>query len=354
MIALLVLPAMALADWSENFDSYAAGSQIVGQGGWEEWAAGSGGFVSNAQAKSTPNSLEIAAGSDVVHQYSGYTTGKWFYKTWHFIPSDMSGVTYFIMLNTYAYPSGPYFWSVQMGFDSSDGLIKADCGSSNQVANVRYLTGQWAEIRVYVDFDEDWCQVYYNGQLLDDPLLADHPTLGGGYTWTAGVFGADVGALNIGACDLFANGATPAYFDDMSLAPATIWADVKVNGSDTPGDITVGQKAKISCAFVAGDQLGNNGDVWIVLDTPLAGQLTWLSYDGVGGVGGTGWHTGYLNELVSGAIGNYFEIPLDWTMGNALKGNYKAFLAADGIANGRPDLQSVLIMDVVPFKVVQQ
>jgi len=354
MIALLILPAMALADWADDFDSYTLGD-LTGQGGWETWPGGTSGVVTDFVSRSASQSVDILAGlTDQVHTYEGYTSGKWFYTAWQFIPSDYTGTSYFILLNRWPDPvSGD--WSVQMTFNAANGLIEADLGASPRPPGyVRFVTGQWVEIRVYIDLDEDWCQIFYNGQLLDDPAVPDHPTLGGGYSWSGGVFGQGIGAVDIRAVDLFANDGSSVYYDDMSLEPATIWADVKVNGSDTPGNITVGQKAKISCAFVAADQLGNNGDVWIVLDTPLTGQLTWLSYDGVGGVGGTGWHAGYLNELVSGAIGNYFEIPLDWTMGNALKGNYKAFLAADGIANGRPDLGSVLIMDVVPFKVVSQ
>jgi hypothetical protein len=123
------------------------------------------------------------------------------------------------MLNTYSYPSGPYNWSVQVGFDPNDGLIHADCGSSTQVT-MPYLTDQWVEIRVDIDLDEDWTQIYYDGTLLDDPGLADHPTLGGGYSWTGGTFGQGGGVLDIAALDLFAYNATSVYYDDLCLEAA--------------------------------------------------------------------------------------------------------------------------------------
>ena len=132
--SLIMLTGTAAADWSDNFDSYATGSQIVGQGGWEEWGAGAGALVSGAYSLSDPNSVEVVGATDIVHQYPGYNTGHWTYTAWNYIPDDFvssgdpSG-SYFIMLNTYEPPT--YDWSVQMGFNSQDGMIHGDCGSSN-------------------------------------------------------------------------------------------------------------------------------------------------------------------------------------------------------------------------------
>src|SRR5205814_9027393 len=71
-----------------------------------------------------------------------------------------------------------------------------------------------------IDLDQDWCQFYYNGVLLDEPGLPDHPILGGGYQWSHGVFGQVGGMVNIAAVDLYANLATSAYYDDLSLHQA--------------------------------------------------------------------------------------------------------------------------------------
>ena len=74
----LALPAApALADFHDDIDSYAANSQIVGQGGWDEWSAGAGALVSNVQALSLPNSIDINGPSDLIHIYKGYTSGTW-------------------------------------------------------------------------------------------------------------------------------------------------------------------------------------------------------------------------------------------------------------------------------------
>ena len=213
------LPAMAVAQWSDNYDSYVLGSGLHGQGGWEGWEGDPqwDAYVTGAQFLSTPHSVDVDAAADIVQPFSGYTSGHWTFIAHQYIPGDLSGDTYFIMLNTYGL--WIHNWSVQVMFQSSTGLIECDCGASNNV-HLPYVPDTWAEIRVeiYLDPADDWVQVYYNGTLLDDPNLPDHPVLGGGYCWTGGVFGGGVGALDIGALDLFANGASSAYYDDLSLA----------------------------------------------------------------------------------------------------------------------------------------
>ena len=219
--SITLLTSFASAQWSENFDSYAATTQVVGQGGWEEWGPGAGAFVSNAQSRSPSNSIDIAGPSDLVHQYTGSTTGKWVYRAKQYIPSTMTGSTYFILLNTYAYPAGPYNWSVQVEFSVANG-IRGDFGSPTRAHNVvPMVTDAWADIQVLIDLDANWCQFYYNGVLLDEPNLPDDPALGGGYSWTGGVFGGGAGALNLAAVDLYANNATDCFYDDISLSQAT-------------------------------------------------------------------------------------------------------------------------------------
>lgn len=215
---VLLCASAATAQWSDNFDSYAASSQIVSQGGWEEWGPGAGALVSNAQALSGSNSVEITGATDLVHQYANYTSGKWVYRAMQYVPSTMTGQSYFILLNTYAYPTGPYNWSVQVKFDAAAGTVTADAGSLT-APSTALVTDQWVEIKVFIDLDLDWVQFYYNDVLIDDPALVDHPTLGGGYRWSYGVFGQGGGQLQIQAVDLYANLASSVYYDDMSLQP---------------------------------------------------------------------------------------------------------------------------------------
>ncbi|MEZ4642507.1 MAG: hypothetical protein R3E31_07165 [Chloroflexota bacterium] len=59
------------------------------------------------------------------------------------------------------------------------------------------------EIRIEIDLLNDTQEFYYNNVLLYSG------------TWSAEVSGG--GALSIAAVDLYANGASPIYYDDLSL-----------------------------------------------------------------------------------------------------------------------------------------
>ncbi|GAB4578791.1 MAG: hypothetical protein Fur0022_15280 [Anaerolineales bacterium] len=225
--------------WSDNFDSYPTGQNLHGVGGWKGWNndPGATAFTTAAQALSAPNSVDIVGAADLVHEYAGATAGQWTYTAWQYIPSTMTGQSYFIILNTYA-DNGAQNWSVQVTFD----------GATNQVTNTGVSGGtltliedQWVEIRVEIDLDANTQDFYYNNQLLYSG------------TWTEEVSGG--GALNIGAVDLFANNATSVYYDDLSLTgtvppPSTCdfpgnidWLSVSPTSGTTVGpgatDVTV-------------------------------------------------------------------------------------------------------------------
>lgn len=222
--ALLALCApVATAQWFEDFDSYTPSSQVVGQGGWEEWGPGSGALVTNARSRTPGNSIDINGPSDLVHQYSGINAGTWVYTAHQYIPTGATGSTYFILLNTYAYPSGPYSWSAQVLFNNTTGMASQRCGGTATIS-MPFVYDQWAEIKVVLHMDQDWVQIYYNGTLFDDPAVADHATLGGGYRWSLGDGGTNTtGVANFAAVDLFANNATSAFYDDISLVRQGSW-----------------------------------------------------------------------------------------------------------------------------------
>lgn len=227
-----------LVDWSDNFDSYAAGSQLIGQGGWEGWGnnPAAGALVSNAQSHSSPNSAAIVGDTDLVHQYSGYTSGVWNYTAWQYIPTDFSGESYFILMNQYTPAGGGTGnWSTQVHFQSATNLVIGDPGPGNPGGTLPLVKGQWVPIRVLIDLNADTQTFYYNNQVL--------------YTgsWTEGQSGG--GSLNIAAVDLYANSASVVYYDDLALtqaqgvacdAPDDIpWASVApLNGVTTPGATT--------------------------------------------------------------------------------------------------------------------
>jgi uncharacterized repeat protein (TIGR01451 family) len=88
-----------------------------------------------------------------------------------------------------------------MQFDSATTMVISEFENNA----LPYVVEQWAEIRIDLDLDNDTQSIYYNGQLLSTK------------SWIDGVSGG--GIANIGAIDLFANGSTSVFYDDISIVP---------------------------------------------------------------------------------------------------------------------------------------
>lgn len=211
-LAVMAVPAMA--DWSENFDSFPNGQQMHGVGGWTGWLGDptAGAILTNRYSQSAPNSVAITGLSDLVHPFTGYTTGSYTFTAWQYIPTSFTGQTYFILLNTY--PGAPdQNWSVQVTF--TGGMVTNEGASGGTLP---ILTNQWVELRLEIDLVNDMQTFYYGGNVLYSA------------TWTAEVSGG--GALEIAAVDLFANNASPVYYDTLSLV-----SDVIATESSTWGGV---------------------------------------------------------------------------------------------------------------------
>jgi hypothetical protein len=210
--------------WSDNFDSYTTGFQLDGQGGWSGWGNDptAGALTSDVQARSIPNSVDIFGDSDLIHPYSGSTTGVWIFTAWQYIPNDFAGTTYFILLNTYTDGETDTNWSTQVIFNSVSGELFNE-GPANGTLPI--IKGQWVEIRDEIDLDADTQTFYYGGEI----LFTD--------SWTEGMTGG--GALNIAAVDLFADGASSVFYDDVSLSQVMDipWLSSDPNsGTTMPGE----------------------------------------------------------------------------------------------------------------------
>lgn len=193
------------APWSDNFDSYATGSELIGQGGWEGWGGVGtvGALTSATQLRSAPNSVDIVGDTDLVHQYAGLTSGVWTYVAWQYLPTAVTTTTYFILLNTY--PATAFgHWSLQLCFDGAAGLLRddltGDCTASSTTPLVR---DQWVEIRAVIDLNANTQTVYYNGTLFYTAPWSTH-------------LGPE-GTVALRAVDLFANTASSTFYDDLSL-----------------------------------------------------------------------------------------------------------------------------------------
>ena len=106
------------ANWIDHFDTYLTGSQMHLQGGWKGWYNDplAGALTSSTQARSALNSVDIVGATDLVHEYTGFTAGTWTYTAWQYIPSSLTGTTYFILLNGYDDTGATNNWSTQVNF----------------------------------------------------------------------------------------------------------------------------------------------------------------------------------------------------------------------------------------------
>ncbi len=193
-VSALASPALGV-DFFDDFESYAPGSQIHGQGGWKGWGntAGAGAPVSSEYAYSGSNSVEIGGPADLVHEF-GAAGGLWEFSTMQYIPSGSSGTNWFILLNQYG-DAGPNDWSVQNQHNLGTGVIT----SSYHGITTPIVFDEWVEWKFEIDLDTNAVAEYYNGAVVSS------------YTWDDNTHGT------LMAVDLYGAGASPIYYDDVFL-----------------------------------------------------------------------------------------------------------------------------------------
>ena len=168
LISTVALPGAACAvsgqSMFDNFESYTLGT-VGGQGGWEGWTGNPvAGTVCTAQASSGTQSLEVVAGNDTVHPFSGVASGLWTLSMQQYIPSASSGSSWVILMNNYPTTLN---WSEQMLVDISGSLVGVfDGAGAQQGSTTTVLKDQWVDIRFEIDLDASSVTSYYNNTLL--------------------------------------------------------------------------------------------------------------------------------------------------------------------------------------------
>ncbi len=212
MAFVLVAASVSVADWSENFDSYADGSGLIGQGGWEGWDGETApdAYVTTTQFISAPHAIDIEPTTDVVQEFD-ITSGSWVITGWNYIPSGSTGDQFFILLTLY--DGGSSDWALQLKFDSSASLLTVTEGTAT--AAIVYDT--WVEVKVEISLGSNLQNIYYNGVFLET------------IDWSTS------GILELDALDLFSDGGSSIYWDNIelvesagALAPST-WAGIKTS-----------------------------------------------------------------------------------------------------------------------------
>lgn len=210
-VLLLIVPA-ASADWSDDFDSYALGSGLIGQGGWDGWegSAAADAFVTDVFVYSSPHSLASIPTTDVVQEFSE-TNGDWIMTGYMYIPTGSTGKQYFIMLNIYDGGTSTFDWSVQVEFDADAGTV-TDTMSGQIVAMIK---DAWTQIRVEIHLETCLYELYYNEILISS------------WVWQ------ESGVNEIAALDIFSDGGSTIFWDDLSLVSSggaleqTTWGHIK-------------------------------------------------------------------------------------------------------------------------------
>ncbi len=242
-IATVALAAGASAQsvFTDNFNSYAVGSAIDGQGGWHNWdgVPPSGLDVSVIQDNTTGfarsgHSVSVNSTtpayfntSDLVHQFTGATTGKHTMRAFNYCKTGSVDQWFWIIMSKYT-PVGPYAWSVQLHLNPTTLLWTVDAGTAN-TATGPIVLDTWVEVRSQIDLTANTVEVFYNN-------ISCAPA----YSWTGDIFGGNTGALDIVAVDLYHNpaavpGTSPIYFDDFGLTdgfpppPPTVYCTAKTN-----------------------------------------------------------------------------------------------------------------------------
>ena len=236
---------------NENFDSYAAGSNIGGQGGWEVWYTGGNNAPVEAgapAAASGANKLRLIAGSDIVHRFT-IDDGQWVFKIKTYVPSTSPpGVGGMVILLSQYGGDDKYAMQLALNDTTFTGTQQVPfmIESHWDGAVLPLVLNQWIEIRAEIDLVADTINTFYNNQPLGVNLV-----------WTNNNFASGIGITSIAAVDLWSDGTNAMYFDDVSLAPdAACYPDCNADGA-----LTVADFGCFQTKFVAGDPYADcNGD----------------------------------------------------------------------------------------------
>jgi hypothetical protein len=202
--------SLAQASFFDNFDSYALGG-MNGKGGWKGWdnvaAAANRAVVNTTFASSLPNSVNVSgttgSETDLVHQFSGYTSGLVVFTAKQYIPSSSTvGTSYFILLDIYN-DGGPYNWAMQTEFHLDTGLAYDSAISTSPNFNI--VRNQWVDLRYEIDLTANTVKGYYTA-------APNAPVLFVNRAWQSG------GVNAIAAIDLYSAVSNPVYYDDIQIS----------------------------------------------------------------------------------------------------------------------------------------
>ena len=193
ILAIICSPISAQTIWSDDFESYEAGSELTGQGGWSNWFSnvGTTGMVSDKYAFSGRNSLEVGLTTDTVQQWD-LRGGRYILTVRQYIPSGSSGTSIFALCSRYG--AGSQEMNLLTRYQLSSGTITSDRAG---LTSIQIIYDEWVEIKVIIDLDTRIVEEYYDAELI-----------------FRGIWSANNTWQNV---DIWSDGASPIYYDDFRL-----------------------------------------------------------------------------------------------------------------------------------------
>ena len=214
-------PATGIITWEgggaiffDNFDSYTAGEFLCTQTtDWVTWSGNVGGpddvIVVDELSLSGSNSIKIEGlDDDIVHLFGNLTTGVYEISHYQYLVPGYGG--YFNLLHEFTGDRTRTEWALEVYFGSV-GIGYINAGGLN-AATFTYTPGAWVECWTMVDLDNDWAEVWIDGNFVHE------------WQWSL-QFSGGAGMNMLGAIDIWAG--CPAgdlvmyYVDDVQHALAS-------------------------------------------------------------------------------------------------------------------------------------
>lgn len=214
--------------FEDNFDSYTAGMGIVAQNSeWSYWTSGTDtdGMVDDATAFSGSNSgLVDGTGTDLVLPIGPYNaSGKYDIKFKMNIEEGAGG--YFNVMHSWTATSTAYEWAVDVFFSSTGEVtwtVGAEAGGASQVT-----PGEWFDIQITADLDNDLGKLYLNGELLAS------------WQWSLNNADGTAGLNQLAAVDFYGTNDTTSgsgtyWIDDVQVIESTGVGVAQPTAMNTP------------------------------------------------------------------------------------------------------------------------
>ena len=176
----------------DDFDSYRPGQYLSSESGglWTTWANAPGTpedtYVTNLNSFSPNNSIQLVSGGvvDVVLPLGNQNSGSW---TTSFMMLIEEGYgAYFNLLHYFSAAASN--WAAQFYFNAGGtGYLTVGGGLTDPGTNFVYPTGEWFEVKVNIDIDGDFAELYFNNGVVYN------------WTWSEGSTGVSstIAALNL-------------------------------------------------------------------------------------------------------------------------------------------------------------